>query len=77
MKESILRGLLYGYGLYRVIRVFWVLAFFGYDSGAVFAGELIGAVMTALLCAVCAGLIRRVDRLEEKLREAEKKDGEK
>ena len=66
MKDSVLRGVLYGYGIYRVVRVFWILGFYGYDSGAVFVGELIGAAMTAVLCVVCAGLIRRVRALEDK-----------
>ena len=74
MKDNILRGLLYGYGLYRVVRVFWILGFFGYESAALFVGELIGAVLTAVLCVVCAGLIRRVSALEERIREKEEKE---
>ena len=74
MKDNILRGLLYGYGLYRIGRVFWILGFFGYESTALFVGELIGAALTAVLCVVCAGLIRRVNTLEERICEQEEKE---
>ncbi len=74
MKDLILQGILYGYALYRIVRVFLTLGLTGYESGEAFIGALIGAALTAVLCAAAASLLRRVSILEEKLKDAEKKD---
>ena len=69
MKDQILRGLFCGYGLYRIVRFFWILGFFGYESAGALVTSLLDALLAAGLCLVVAGLIRRVSSLEEKLEE--------